>query len=593
MDAAPLEALLGGPFQFLASKGIFSLLDDQEKDYPYDSDLEEHLAELLSQASDLSSDSNELQGSIRGRFSEYHLSSKRAQLLSAFDFSDSVREVLEVGCGCGAISRCLGEMMPWSRIISVEESRKRAEIAAFRTRDLNNIHIVAAPFEKLSPIGRFNLVVCIGFLEYAPMFFHGETPFGEALDFMFRALDAEGTLLLAIENQFGLKYLIGHTEDHTDLAYEGVQGYPRTGGYVRTFGKAELSEMLMESGFKTIDYFYPMPDHKLTEAVFSESILTSRYDLSSVVAGYKSRSYGQPAFSPNCDEQLLWSELGRNRLIPQFANSFLIIAGKQSDCEGVKASWDAITFATKRSRRFWNKTLYTAFDTSTPVKTRIQLYPEAAYSDGVLHFPMRKESSTWIEGENLLFLIRKLLSRDTVDIDDLIELLERWVNYLVSYQNEDVEGVISGRYLEAIPQNMVVGESGEIVFVDDEWEWHADLEIKTIVLRGLYGVLLSNRRALKRHHYLGKGSKLGFLKSVCEVLVSRVTPIDWFHFIRVHIGIWSVLRGRPRYAAPIVITGNVLLSERVIQLLQHLALSALQRNDAFRPLVIRLRDLIS
>ncbi len=593
MDVRSLNTLLGAQFQYVASQGIFSLNGNQEEGHTNDSVQEKHLEEILVNASDLSSDSDELQSSIRGLFSEYHLSSKRARLLSAFDYAESVKEVLEVGCGCGVISRCLGELMPGARIISVEENMRRAGIAALRTRDLTNVHAVSASYYELRPRGSFDLVACIGFLEYAPMYFRAGNPFQKALELMHDALDSGGTLLLAIENQFGLKYLIGHSEDHTDLAFEGVQGYPRTGGNIRTFGRADLTRMLKESGFRTIEYFYPVPDHKLTEAIFSESILSGQHDVSSVVAGYKSRSYGNPAYTPICDEQLAWLELGRNRLIPQYANSFFVIAGKQEERAEVTASWEAISFATKRSRRFWNMTLYKGFDTGTPIKTRIQLYPEASRSDGVLRFPMKQESSLWIEGENLLLLIKKQLAKDEIDTQGLVELLQKWVGYLISHQEEDAQGVISGRYLEAIPQNLVLDRSGEIVFVDDEWEWDEDLEIKTVVLRGLYGVLLSNRRALERHRYLGRGSKLGFLRYMCEVLAGRVKPRDWYHFIRVHIGIWKELRGRPWYAAPIVITGNILLSERFIELLRFLALSLLQRHDAFRPVVIRLRDLIS
>lgn len=592
MDASAVGNLLGTPCQFVVNQGVFRLPGYHEEEQQQDLIKEGRLKDIVSNAKDRSCDSIELMSSLSGWFNEYHLSPKRSRLIRVFDYASSIRKVLELGCECGAISRCLGELIPRAQITAVEARPSRAEIASLRTKDLANVNVVAGPYDELKPNGSFDLVTSIGFLEYAPMLFNGEFPFEEALRLMHNALNSNGTLILAMANQFGLKYLIGYPEDHTDLDFEGLQGYPRTGGKVRTFGNAELKEMLEYTGFKRIRYFYPIPDHILTDAVFSESILTGPYDVSQVFAGYKSQSIRNPTVLPDCDEQLAWIELGRNRLIPTFANSFCIIADKCEGNENVSASWDAITFTTKRLQRFWNVTLYQGFDSDIPFKTRFQLYPEAVSSHGCLRFPMKPESASWIEGDNLLLLIKKHLAKDSVDIRELMGILERWADYLFACQSGAVDGVVNGQYLDAIPQNMILTKSGDIVFVDDEWEWTKDLGIRTIVLRGLYGVFLSNRRALRRHNYLGNKSKLGFMKNTCEVLAGRPALRDWYHFIQVHMGIWKELRGRPWFSAPIVIAGNIIVSEKLIELMLGTALPILQKHRMLRPLALRLRGLI-
>lgn len=593
MDLRFLEDALCGKVQFLDNSGLLSLSDYRENYHRSELTQEKYLKQIIENASDLSSCSLELQGQIRDSFTELQLSYKRAQLLSEFTYKKNISKVLEIGCGCGPISRCLGEYLPWCNVVSIDCNCNRAAIAALRTRDLENVNVVAASIEGLSISNTFDIVTSIGFLEHAQSYFHNEDPFQSALDFMYEALIDKGTLLLAIENQFGLKYLIGHLEDYTNLAYEGVQGYPRTGDYFKTFSKQELTKMLRKTGFKSIQYYYPMPDYKLTEAIFSDASLLCSYDLGSVVAGYKSRSYGDPAYIPNCDEQLIWLELSRNRMIPFYANSFFVIASKNEGFNNVTSSWDAVTFSTKRAKDLWNKTQYLGFDTATPVRKRIKTYPDIKPPDSVLQFYTCGKPECWVEGETLFFLLKKKLARDDADLDEIILLLKKWVEYLVLRQNKNTEGVVSGKYLEVIPQNMVLRKSGEIVFIDDEWGWKDDLEIKTIVLRGLYGVLMGNRRAIRNHDYFGKRTKRRFLEYLCEELVGKVGIRDWYHFLRVHIGIWRTLRERPWYAAPIVITGNIVLSERFIELVQFLALLILQRFDAFRPLVIRLRDLMS
>ena len=69
---------------------------------------ERYLENAFQKSRDLGTQSRELESYIKDWPSEYHLTSKRAQLLAGFSF-DRKKRVLEVGCGCGAITRYLGE----------------------------------------------------------------------------------------------------------------------------------------------------------------------------------------------------------------------------------------------------------------------------------------------------------------------------------------------------------------------------------------------------------------------------------------------------------------------------------------------------
>ena len=78
---------------------------------------EKYLRKVFREAKDLSSRSPELENYIKDWPSEYHLSKKRSQLLSGFSF-DRSSKVLEVGCGCGAITRFLGET--FDEVVAIE-----------------------------------------------------------------------------------------------------------------------------------------------------------------------------------------------------------------------------------------------------------------------------------------------------------------------------------------------------------------------------------------------------------------------------------------------------------------------------------------
>ena len=61
--------------------------------------------------------------------------------------------------------------------------------------------------------------------EYSSAFISGQDPRDEALLFS-SLLKPNGTLIIAIENQFGLKYYSSGKEDHTNIMFDGIEGYP-------------------------------------------------------------------------------------------------------------------------------------------------------------------------------------------------------------------------------------------------------------------------------------------------------------------------------------------------------------------------------
>ena len=85
---------------------------------------------------------SELAAAIRDWPSQYHLDAARANLLRPIAPASGAT-VLEIGAGCGAITRFLGET--GATVLALEGSLARARIAASRCRDLDN---VVAGFEE-------------------------------------------------------------------------------------------------------------------------------------------------------------------------------------------------------------------------------------------------------------------------------------------------------------------------------------------------------------------------------------------------------------------------------------------------------------
>ena len=74
----------------------------------------------------------------------------------------------------GAVTRYLGET--GAEVLALEGSQRRATIARERTRDLQNVQVLAERFQDLKLAARFDVVTLIGVLEYASLFSDSDNP---------------------------------------------------------------------------------------------------------------------------------------------------------------------------------------------------------------------------------------------------------------------------------------------------------------------------------------------------------------------------------------------------------------------------------
>src|SRR5690348_6825024 len=93
-------------------------------------EIETRMLRQIRGAQDVSALSQELRGFTVDWPTTYHFSPRRSNLLRPFLISPDVT-VLEVGAGCGAITRYLGEA--GARVVAVEGTYRRAAIAAARS----------------------------------------------------------------------------------------------------------------------------------------------------------------------------------------------------------------------------------------------------------------------------------------------------------------------------------------------------------------------------------------------------------------------------------------------------------------------------
>jgi SAM-dependent methyltransferase len=439
---------------------------------------ERYLEEVLSSSADLSFESVELEQRITDWPSRYHLARARAQLLKPFDFGGSKR-VLEVGCGCGAITRFLGET--FAQVISIEGSHARARLARMRTKDLDNVAIVNSPFQEIRFKVKFDIIFCIGVFEYSNVFVESDDPHRAILDYFSGLLAPNGMLVLAIENKFGLKYFGSSAEDHTAVMHDGIEGYPRRPDGPKTFGQFELRSLLQER-FDELAFYYPVPDYKMPACVISERML-EKVDTAELLGSSPSVDYGNPGRKPLFDEQLAWCEISRNRMIPTFANSFLVLAGKDSGAP-IRNDWLAVAYSNRRRREFSTETrfLETGEHTVRVLKSRVD--GNSSYAEGKLEH--RGWEGEWINGVSLQLLMARRAREKMLRFREIFMPSKAWFHDLESSSSEEDGGkCVTGDRLDSIWRNCFI-ENGQCRYIDQEWVWRERLPLKLVVARGLY-----------------------------------------------------------------------------------------------------------
>lgn len=152
-------------------------------------------------------------------------------------------------------------------------------------------------------------------------------------------LKPNGKLLIAIENQYGLKYWCGAREDHTGIPFEGMNQYSFTQRGVRTFSKSALENLVKESGFKNTYFYYPMPDYKLPTVIYSENYLPENDNMQNLQCYYVPDKSTLIA-----DEKGLYRDVIDNGVFEFFANSFLVECSDSQDI-------GKITFSSMGSER--------------------------------------------------------------------------------------------------------------------------------------------------------------------------------------------------------------------------------------------------
>ncbi len=409
---------------------------------------EERLAEIVAAASDISSSSQELAEAATDWGTTYSLVPTRSNVVRALDLRPEMR-VLEIGCGCGPITRYLGERC--GTVDSVEPMPARATVAALRTRDLDSVQVLVGTLDDVPAEPTYDVVVVVGVLEYVGQGTLDPAPYASFLARCHAVLRDGGTLVLAIENPLGVKYVAGAVEDHTNRPFDSLEDYALISP-ARTFTRRALSGMLAEAGFGS-RFLSAFPDYKLPRAVMDDALFRASDQLAENLPRFPSPDYLVPRMNL-ADEALTWRTLVSSGVAEHFANSFLVLATKGEGAALWPDSRLALLFNSERRPEYAVRCEVTR-DGDGLVLGRSALHPGVVAADDagdVRHAPAGTEDV--VVGRGLL--------RVAVDEPERRgDLLRAWADRVPA----DEEWMP----VDLVPHNVVVTDGGALVAIDQEW----------------------------------------------------------------------------------------------------------------------------
>lgn len=243
----------------------------------------------------------------------YHLSEIRENILNWYPFKKNAM-LLEVGAGCGAITGMLCRKV--RKVISIDISPKRAKINYTRNNQYENLEVIVGNVNEIKFQESFDYIILNGVLEYAAMFTEGKTPYKTFLKQLKSYLKPDGKFLIAIENKLGIKYFSGSPEDHTNEYFIGLNGYKNC--LVKTFSHKELENLLLDCGMEKIKFYYPYPDYKFPEEIFTTASIEDY--------GKRTFTYLQENHFQLFDIKEVCETFVKEGIMEKFANSFLVEA---------------------------------------------------------------------------------------------------------------------------------------------------------------------------------------------------------------------------------------------------------------------------
>ena len=239
------------------------------------------------------------------------LSSFREGLLNWYDFKEG-SEILQISNGFGALTGLLARK--GESVTVLETSEERARCIQKRYQEYGNISICIGEVEDLEEEERYDYII-------VEKEVNTKNDLKELLVKACRFLKETGRLLFVCENRFGMKYWCGVPDPVSNIPFAGIR-QSNTG---RIMTRQDLiNELENNTNINSFRLYYPFPDDKLPQAIYTDDYLPKTSVRDRVIPYYPMKQKK----SLVCLESEICDDLIANGIFHIMANSFLVECSK-------------------------------------------------------------------------------------------------------------------------------------------------------------------------------------------------------------------------------------------------------------------------
>lgn len=428
-----------------------------------------------------------------------HLSKVKENLLNWYAFKPN-SSLLEIGAGFGELTNLLVRKV--SKLVSVESSLKKSKILEHKFKDgYENLELIIGDFQDISFKKKFDYIVITDYLE--------KNDFCETLEKAKRFLKEDGTLLIAVDNKYGIKNWKGK-DDYQSLLHSNSR-------YTKKYIENDLNQL----GFRNYKFYYIYPEYKAPNIIYTDMHKITTEDISRNFE--LNEAFEETEFRENeALEQLLKDE---KELINFFANSFLVEVSNSLITNDVKY----VAFTNYRKVDKQIQTIITSDKVTKKPVTKDAENHMKEMIENMKHFPKdgcvlidKKKDDVTVESDfihgkrldeiiesspnikeefdkykELLFHSSNILSYSEIKTEELLEPLKKIDKEQLNQFHFTEYG-----FIDMIPKNcFVIG--GMNFFFDQEWMLKF-IPLEFILYRAIKNTYAINREELYRQYALDK-----------------------------------------------------------------------------------------
>lgn len=398
-------------------------------------------------------------------------------------------EILEIGGNLGELTSMFCKIT--KHVTTIEPNAINAEEISKKCEKENNLELIIDNFKNIELEKQYDKIILIGIISRIKEIFGENISLEQIIKKLEKNLKQGGRFIIAIDNKFGLRYFAGNPENILNKKFISLIGYNNEQEKIETFTKKKLEKLFIKLGYK-YNFYYPLPDYKIPDVIFSDKQLPQYNSVDKYNPYYTEKS------TIIINEIDVFREILKDNpeMFTFFANSFLIELTK----ENLEYEYNYISFNNLRKEEYRLITkIADKYVEKRPINEKANEHYKNIRQNIEILKSLDIKTLDYIEKDiikskyiNQELLLNNILTKKLEEnkYDEFEEILNKYIKILntKTYKEDDYDKTVFGKYNIQIENKEIINElnfmedglwdmtfkncfyiNSELYFFDQEW----------------------------------------------------------------------------------------------------------------------------